>query len=65
MAQEGAQGGGKGEARSLIDLALQDIFEDVFDRILDGQDLGSVGGQFAQRRIEGGGLAAAGRPGDE
>ena len=65
LAQEGAQGRGVAEVDLGPDLDLVDAFEQHLDRILDGQDLDVGPAQPVDRRIEGGGLAAAGRPGQK
>ena len=48
-----------------IDLHLADAADPVFDRIFDGDDIDVGVVDRGQRRIEGGGLAGAGRTGDE
>ena len=48
-----------------VDLHLLDALEVVFDRVLDRQDVHGRLVELAQRAVEGGGLARAGRPGHE
>ena len=65
LTQDGAQAGRKGHADLGIDLGLADPVDRVFHRILDREDI--AGGVVQQRQagIERGGLARAGRAGDE
>ena len=65
VAQDGTQAAGKGQALLLIHRDLGDAPNLVLDWVLDGDDFVLVGFDFRQRRIKGGGLAAARRPGDQ
>ena len=65
LAQEGAQRVGEVEADVLVDLHLVDADQVVLDRILGGGDVGDDLVELGERRVEGGGLAAAGRAGDQ
>ena len=65
LADDVAQAAGEGEADLRIDVDLVDAVHLVLDRIFDGDDL-LVGQVDAfERRIERGGLAAAGGAGDQ
>ncbi len=65
MPQDRTQAAREGQALFLVDGNLQHAFELVFDRILDGDQLVFAAVDLAERRIQGRGLAAAGRTGDE
>ena len=65
LAQDRLEPGGERHARLLADLDLVDLREDVLDRVFDRHhvDVGAV--DLRQRRVERGGLAAAGRTADD
>ena len=65
VAQDGAQAAREGQAFLLVDRNLRDAANLVFDRVLDGDDLVLVGLDLGQRGVQRGGLAAAGRAGDQ
>src|SRR6185369_11009003 len=64
VAQDRAQAAREGEALLLVHRNLQHPGKLVFDRVLDGDDLVLGAIDLGERRVEGGGLAAAGGPGD-
>src|SRR5260221_14249316 len=59
LAQDGAQGVGKGEVDLRMDLDLVDAVELVLDRVLDGDDLVGNRVDLGQGRVQRGGLARA------
>ncbi len=63
MAQDGTQAPGKGKALFLVHGNLDDPLELIFDGIFNGDDLFFLIMNLGKRPIQGGGLAAAGRPG--
>ncbi len=65
VAQHRAQDVGEAEPDLRLDLDLVDAVELVLDRVLDGQHLAIRRVQLDQRGIQRGGLAAAGRAGDQ
>ena len=65
LAQDGAQGLGKGQLDLGIDLGLADARQFVLDRVFDGQHIGGGGVHCAQARVQRGGLARAGGAGDQ
>ncbi len=65
LPQDGAQSSGKGEVDAGVDLRLADAGQVVLDRVFHRHDAGGAGIESAQRRVQRGGLAAAGRAGDQ
>ena len=65
LAQNGAQRARERQLDSRIHLGLADAIEVVFDRVLDGDDVGALGVELADRGVERGRLSGAGRAGDE
>src|SRR6266542_4101828 len=65
VAEDGPEAAREGEALLLVDGDLGDAAELVLDRILDGDDLVLGALDLRQRGVERGGLARAGRPGDQ
>ena len=65
LAQDRAQGVGEGQPDLRMHLDLVDSLQLVFDRVLDVDDLLGRGIELGQRRIQGGGLARAGRSGHQ
>ena len=65
LAQDGAQRVGEGEADFLFDRHLVDAGDLELDRVFDGDDVVNRVVEFVERGIERGGLAGAGRAGDE
>jgi hypothetical protein len=65
VAQEGAQPAGEGEIDLRVDLGLRDPLDLVLDRILDGEDVELGREDLGQAGVQRGGLAGAGRPGDQ
>ncbi len=63
LAQDRPQPAGEGDAGLLVDLDLVDRGEGVLDRVLDRHDVAVGAVDLAERRVERGGLAAAGRAG--
>ena len=64
-AQDRAQPGGEVEAGGAVDVDLVDAVEAVLDRVLDRDDVLLDFVHVLKGRVEGGGLARAGRPGDQ
>ena len=65
LAEHRPEAGGKGHSGAVIDVALVDAAELIFDRIFDRDDIVAAVIDLVQDRIERGGFARAGRPGDE
>ena len=65
LAQDGLQTAGERDVGLLVDLDLVDAGEDVLDRVFDGRDVALGIGDLVQRRVERGGLSAAGRAGQD
>src|SRR5207244_5410141 len=65
LAEEAAQPVGEGELDLRVHRGLGDALELVLDRVLDGHDVEVRPVDLAQRRIQRGGLAGPGRPGDQ
>ena len=65
LPQERAQGPAEGQADGLVDGDLHDAFQVVFDRVFGSEQLGVNGVDAPQAGVEGGGFAAAGRPGSD
>ncbi len=65
LAQDGAQQGGEVEPDLRLNLDLVDAAELILDRVLDGDDLARDRVERQQPGVERGGLAAAGRAGDQ
>ncbi len=65
LADDGAQGPREGHADLGLDLDLIDARKLIFHRVLDRDDLALLGVEAAQRRVQGGALAAAGRTRDQ
>ena len=65
LAQEAAQRGGEGHAALDVLLHLVDAGQADFHRVLDRGDVAGLVVQDAQRRVQGHGLARAGRAGDQ
>ena len=65
LAEDGAEPVGEGEIDLRVDLDLAHPLQLVLDRVLDGDDVLLRRVDLVQRGIEGGGLAAAGRAGDQ
>ena len=63
LPQDGLETAGEGDPGLLVDLDLVDPGHGVLDRVLDGHDVALGAVQLAERAVERGGLAAAGRPG--
>ena len=63
--QDRPQGVGEAEADLGVRLDLADARLVVLDRVLDGDDLGRLVLDLVERRVQRGGLAGAGRAGDE
>ena len=61
LPQQRAQPLGEREAGLVVGLPLVDAGQRVFDRVFDGDDVLAGLDQLAERRIQRGGLAAAGR----
>ena len=65
VAQERAQPGREGQLDLRVDRDLGDALQLVLDRILDGEDVEVGRVDLGQAGVERGGLARAGRPGDQ
>ena len=65
LAQDGAQAAREGHLDLGVDLGLADAVEVVLDRVLDRHDVARVVVEPLQRRVQRGGLARAGRAGDQ
>ncbi len=65
VAQDRAQALGEGQALLLVHRDLQNAGQLVFDRVFDRDDLVAAVMDFRQRRVQGGGLAGAGRTGHQ
>ncbi len=65
LAHEGAQGGREGQADLLLDVDLVDAEDVEFHRVFRGQDVHFLVVQLGDGRVEGVGLARAGRPRDQ
>ena len=65
VAQHRAQDMGEAQPDLRLDLDLVDAVELILDRVLDGQHLAVRRVELDQRGVERGGLAAAGRAGDQ
>jgi hypothetical protein len=65
VAQHRAQDVGEAEPDLRLGLDLVDAVQLILDRVLDGQYLAVRRVQLYQRGLPRGGLAAAGRPGDQ
>ncbi|KAG0752040.1 hypothetical protein G6F24_013842 [Rhizopus arrhizus] len=65
LAQDRAQCGAETHADARIDLDLADTGEVVLHRVFHGQDVAGAAVELAQRRIQRGGLATAGRAGHQ
>ena len=65
MPQEVTQRAGEGETGGSVDLHLLDVFDLVFDRILNGEDIDVLSAQLQQHGVQGGRLAAAGGAGGQ
>src|SRR2546428_462059 len=65
VAQERAEGRGEGAADLVADLDLRRARQLVLHGVLDGHDVPLLRVERVERRVEGGGLARAGRPGDD
>ena len=65
VAQDRAQAAREGQALGLVDRDLQHVGQLVFDRVLDGDHLVLAGVDLRQHAVQRGGLARAGRAGDE
>ena len=65
LPQDGTQGRGERQADLVIDRALDDAVDVVLDRVFGGDDLVGDLVQLVESRVERGGLAGAGRAGDQ
>ncbi len=65
LPQHRAQRGREGEALRLVDLQLGNPRHVVLDRVFHGDDVDPPGAQLVERGVQRGGLAAAGRAGDQ
>src|SRR6185437_15009022 len=65
LAKDGPQGRGERQVDFVVDRALHDAVDFVFDRIFRGDDLGVDIVEFGEGGIKRGRLAGAGRTGDE
>ncbi len=65
LPQNGAQGLGKAHVDARIHLGLRYLRQIVFDRVFHRHDIERGGIHARQRRIQRGGLAGTGRPGDQ
>ncbi len=65
LTQDGPQPPGEGHVDLGIDLGLADAVQIVFDRVFHGEDVAAAVVQPHQRRVQSGGLARAGRAGDQ
>ena len=66
LSEQVSDGGGVGEATGFVDLGLHDARDERFDRVFDGDEVPAARlGEFVQRGVDGGGLAAAGRASQE
>ena len=64
-AEDRAQAAGERQAGARVDLDLVGVRHLVLDRVLDRRDLALVAVEPAERRVQSGGLAAAGRADDD
>jgi hypothetical protein len=65
LAQDGAQGLGKGQVDLRVDLGLADAGQFVFHRVFHRQHIGRGGVHAAQAGVQRGRLARTGGPGDQ
>src|SRR5262249_20860824 len=65
LAEDAAQGRGERQADLMVDLALHQAVDIVFDRVFGGDDLVGDLVELVEGGVKGGGLAGAGGPGDE
>ena len=65
LAQDRTQGGREAQSHQIIDLHLVDAGQQVFDRVLDRDDLAVGAIDEVQTGVKGGGFAGAGGPGDQ
>jgi hypothetical protein len=65
LAQDRAQGLGEAHVDARVDLGLADADQVVLDRVFHRHDVGGGRVQARQRRVQRGGLARAGRAGDQ
>src|SRR5207245_7161971 len=60
LAQNGPQRPREGQLDARIHLGLDVAVAVVYDRVLDGDDVGALGGELAERGVEGGRVPGAG-----
>ena len=65
LPQDGPQAGGEGDVDVGVDRALDDAVDVVLDRVFGGDDLVGDVVQLVEGGVERGGLAGAGRAGDQ
>ena len=65
LAQDRPQPVGEADVGQFVDLALVDVVERVLDGVFDGHDVAGLLVELVDGRVQGGRLAAAGRPRDD
>ncbi len=65
LTQNRAQPAGEGHVDLGVDLGLADARQEVFHRVLNGQDIAAAGIDVAQARVQGGGFTRTGRTGHQ
>ena len=65
LAEDRSHAVGEIEAHGVVDRSLADLHHRILDRILEGHDIDPFGVQVTEQGVQGRGLAAARRAGDE